>query len=101
MIVKTSCQKLQEKPPNAAFDRALAGRAIKGNGLARGASWMHRRVMFALRLSLFLFLLCGIAGAAHAQDDPPSPHDLALAAGYKPAFLCSEIFNAGFYPRCA
>ena len=31
----------------------------------------------------------------HAQNEEPSPHDLAIAAGYKAAFLCSGIFNAG------
>ena len=25
----------------------------------------------------------------------PSPHNLALAAGYKAAFLCSGLFDAG------
>lgn len=30
-----------------------------------------------------------------AQPDAAGPHDLALAAGYKAAFLCSDIFNAG------
>ncbi len=34
-----------------------------------------------------------VAGAAQAA--PPGPHALALAAGYKAAFLCSGIFNAG------
>lgn len=30
-----------------------------------------------------------------AAAEPPSPRTLALAAGYKAAFLCSDIFNAG------
>jgi len=36
--------------------------------------------------------LVAVATAAHAADDP---HTRALAAGYKAAFLCSGIFNAG------
>lgn len=35
------------------------------------------------------------ASAAQAQRSDPSPHEMALAAGYKAAFLCSGIFNAG------
>lgn len=34
-------------------------------------------------------------GTAAAQSEQPSQHDLAIAAGYKAAFLCSGIFNAG------
>jgi CubicO group peptidase (beta-lactamase class C family) len=35
------------------------------------------------------------SGAALAQDAPADPHRLALAAGYKAAFLCSGRWNAG------
>ncbi|QLC24425.1 serine hydrolase [Parasphingopyxis algicola] len=42
-----------------------------------------------------LFALIAAGGTAHAQNDDHSPHDLAIAAGYKAAFLCSGIFNAG------
>lgn len=45
-----------------------------------------------IALSLFAIFL---ATAAHSQSETPSQHDLALAAGYKAAFLCSGIFNAG------
>jgi CubicO group peptidase (beta-lactamase class C family) len=47
-----------------------------------------------LILSFWLgFSAYGIA--APAQPATGSAHDLALAAGYKAAFLCSGIFNAG------
>jgi CubicO group peptidase (beta-lactamase class C family) len=41
--------------------------------------------------------LAALALAASAAADPPAgaAHTLALAAGYKAAFLCSGIFNAG------
>ena len=44
--------------------------------------------------SIFLagLALAAIATAASAQEDA---HTRALAAGYKAAFLCSGIFNAG------
>lgn len=44
--------------------------------------------------SIFLtaFAVTAIATAAKAQEDP---HVRALSAGYKAAFLCSGIFNAG------
>jgi CubicO group peptidase (beta-lactamase class C family) len=35
------------------------------------------------------------SGAALAQEAPADPHKLALAAGYKAAFLCSGRWNAG------
>jgi CubicO group peptidase (beta-lactamase class C family) len=35
------------------------------------------------------------SGAALAQEPPADPHRLALAAGYKAAFLCSGRWNAG------
>lgn len=86
---------LQEKPSQTAFARALAGQGAKGNGLARGGWWMHQRRMTVLRFAFALLLVALAGGAALAQDDPPSPHDLALAAGYKAAFICSGLFNAG------
>jgi len=42
-----------------------------------------------------LVVTAGLAGGAQAQDGTAGPHDRALAAGYKAAFLCSGIFNAG------
>ena len=43
--------------------------------------------------SIFLAAaLAALAGQAAAADDP---HVRALAAGYKAAFLCSGVFNAG------
>lgn len=44
--------------------------------------------------SIFLagLTLAAVASAAQAADDP---HTRALAAGYKAAFLCSGVFNAG------
>ena len=50
---------------------------------------MHRTLLggaFALCLTL--------GGGAHAQDAPDRAR-LSLAAGYKAAFLCSGLFNAG------
>lgn len=48
------------------------------------------------RIFAFGLLLAATATApSQAQNDRPSPHDLAIAAGYKAAFLCSGIFNAG------
>ena len=47
---------------------------------------MFRPVLLSLAL---------LATPLAAQTEAASPHDLALAAGYKAAFLCSGIFNAG------
>ncbi|MBB5986140.1 serine hydrolase domain-containing protein [Sphingobium lignivorans] len=47
----------------------------------------------ALRLPL---LAAALASPALAQSQPaPTPHDRAIAAGYKAAMLCSAIFNGG------
>lgn len=51
--------------------------------------------MSIYRTALTIFALAATGSAANAQSDPASPHDLAIAAGYKAAFLCSGIFNAG------
>lgn len=46
-----------------------------------------------MRAILLAAALCAVApAAAQAQEDP---HVRALAAGYKAAFLCSGLFNAG------
>ncbi|MGP1283550.1 MAG: serine hydrolase domain-containing protein [Parasphingopyxis sp.] len=45
-------------------------------------------------LTIGLFALIAAVGPAHGQNGDRSPHDLAIAAGYKAAFLCSGIFNA-------
>lgn len=42
-----------------------------------------------------LALTAWFALAALAAHTAPSPHTLALAAGYKAAFLCSGVFDAG------
>lgn len=55
---------------------------------------MHRTAMTISLRSAFAFLPLLVAQPALAQDAPPTSHDLALAAGYKAAFLCSGIFNA-------
>lgn len=48
------------------------------------------------RIFLFpILVMLAAINPAKAQQDEPSPNDLALAAGYKAAFLCSGIFNAG------
>jgi CubicO group peptidase (beta-lactamase class C family) len=39
--------------------------------------------------------ICALTLAAPAQAAEPTPYQRALAAGYKAAFLCSGIFNAG------
>ena len=39
--------------------------------------------------------LIALAPIAAAVAAPPSPRTLALAAGYKAAFLCSGLFDAG------
>jgi CubicO group peptidase (beta-lactamase class C family) len=39
------------------------------------------------------------AGAQTAPPAAPDPHVRALAAGYKAAFLCSNLFNAGMTPE--
>jgi CubicO group peptidase (beta-lactamase class C family) len=44
---------------------------------------------------LSVLALIATASAAQAQQGEVSPNDRALAAGYKAAFLCSGIFNAG------
>ena len=46
-------------------------------------------------------LTAGLLLATAAGEVPPSPHVLALAAGYKAAFLCSDIFDAGRTERQA
>ncbi len=51
---------------------------------------MHHRIFF-----LPVFAILTVASAAQAQESPPSPNDRALAAGYKAAFVCSGVFNAG------
>lgn len=48
-----------------------------------------------LRWLTVLVMAAGLAGAAQAQRETAGPHDMALAAGYKAAFLCSGVFNAG------
>lgn len=40
-------------------------------------------------------LIALLAASAAAAQTPPDAHRLALAAGYKAAFLCSDIFTAG------
>jgi CubicO group peptidase (beta-lactamase class C family) len=45
--------------------------------------------------ALSLALTAWIALAAPAAQGAPAPHSLALAAGYKAAFLCSGVFDAG------
>lgn len=44
---------------------------------------------------LWLAAVAIASSAAAAPPPQPSPRGLALAAGYKAAFLCSDIFNAG------
>lgn len=39
------------------------------------------------------------AAAAQTAAPAPDPHVRALAAGYKAAFLCSNLFNAGMTPE--
>jgi hypothetical protein len=39
--------------------------------------------------------ICALTLAAPTQAAEPTPYQRALAAGYKAAFLCSGIFNAG------
>ena len=48
-----------------------------------------------MRILLPFAALALLATPASAQDKPPSLHVRALAAGYKAAFLCSGLFNAG------
>lgn len=49
------------------------------------------------------FATVAIASAAAAApdsgDSPQDPHSRALAAGYKAAFVCSGVFNAGQTPQ--
>jgi len=53
-----------------------------------------RRQVGVAGLALALLAVPAFAAAAPA-DQPASPHTLALAAGYKAAFLCSGRWNAG------
>jgi CubicO group peptidase (beta-lactamase class C family) len=49
-----------------------------------------------MRHALLIALLALIASGVRAASPPEgSPHALALAAGYKAAFLCSGLFDAG------
>ncbi|HEY8574206.1 serine hydrolase [Phenylobacterium sp.] len=43
--------------------------------------------------------LASLASAVVAQTAPPDAHTRGLAAGYKAAFLCSGLFNAGQTPE--
>lgn len=45
-----------------------------------------------MRKAVAALLFTALSGTAHAAD---SPHARALAAGYKSAFLCSDLFTAG------
>ena len=49
---------------------------------------MHRLIVAAF--------IAAVAVVGHAQEDP---HARALAAGYKAAFVCSGVFNAGQTPE--
>lgn len=49
-----------------------------------------------MRVTMMAVLLAAVPASAHAQEDV---HTRALAAGYKSAFLCSGIFNAGQTPE--
>lgn len=44
---------------------------------------------------LSVLALLTVASTAQAQQTEPSQNDRALAAGYKAAFVCSGVFNAG------
>ncbi|MDQ2859785.1 MAG: beta-lactamase family protein [Pseudomonadota bacterium] len=46
-------------------------------------------------LSLLALISLAATGASAASGAPISAHALALAAGYKAAFLCSGVFDAG------
>ncbi|MCW4461179.1 beta-lactamase family protein [Sphingomonas sp. BT-65] len=51
-------------------------------------------------MSTFLLAALALAVPAAAQQAPePTPHQRAIAAGYKAAMLCSGIFNAGRTPE--
>src|SRR5690606_31845673 len=51
------------------------------------------------RLAPLAFALTiGLAASAAGQD-APDRHRLSLAAGYKAAFLCSDLFTAGLSPE--
>ena len=74
--------------------------APRREGLAPTASHGQRRsglfeefmtVTRSLRLVVAMMLSLGVPAAFAA----PAPHTLALAAGYKAAFLCSGMFDAG------
>lgn len=62
-------------------------------------AWIKARIRVGVMedgvRKLFLAAALTAAGAAHAQEPPADPHRLALAAGYKAAFLCSGRWNAG------
>src|SRR5580704_13589871 len=47
---------------------------------------------------LALIAAASFATACLAADTPPDPHSRALAAGYKAAFICSGVFDAGLTP---
>ena len=53
-----------------------------------------------MRALVLAALVALTPAAARAQGSPPEdPHLRALAAGYKAAFLCSGLFNAGHSPE--
>lgn len=56
---------------------------------------MHSGGMIYRAFLLPVFAILTAAGATQAQQSESTPNDRALAAGYKAAFLCSGIFNAG------
>lgn len=55
-----------------------------------------------MRLMLIAAIAAAMPLSSLAQTGPaaaPDPHVRALAAGYKAAFLCSNLFNAGMTPE--
>jgi CubicO group peptidase (beta-lactamase class C family) len=50
---------------------------------------IFRKILFTAAAALTL------GSPAQSQQESVSPHNLALAAGYKAAFTCSGVFNAG------
>lgn len=55
-----------------------------------------RRLLIAAAVAAASFIA---PVAVHAQTAAPDAHVRALAAGYKAAFLCSNLFNAGLTPE--
>lgn len=77
--------------------RLPGAHAAGGATLAGALAFAGEAVVYHPIMRHFLAPIAALVliAPAAAQDPPAAPHLRALAAGYKAAFLCSGLFNAG------